>query len=449
MSATAQRYTAVAIVLHWAIAFALVFMIPLGFWMHIRAEAGDTSRAVFDGFQLHKSIGLTILALSLVRLGWRLANPPPPLPTHMPAWEKLAAKATHWAFYAIMIGMPLSGWLYVSAGWSIHDDAPLAVPTHWFGLFQVPALFGLPQASAEVRADAAEAAFTAHWVMAYAAIGLAVLHVSAAMKHHAFDRDEVLAHMVPGLRAPFEKEAPPRSVGRLAVLGVGLGLTTIATCAALFAVANLGSSAPAAQAQPPSTIEIAAPNAPSTAAPDPAALPGAAAPAAVPSWRIDQRSSSIRFGYEYIDESGETHFDGRFARWSADIRFDPNNLEQSSVVVRIETASASTGVAAHDGALPGSGWFNASAFPTATFRTTRIRSRGEGRYEARGNLTIRGETKSVDLPFTLAINGNQASMSGTTTIDRRDFNIGDPGAGDDLISGEIDISVRVDATRSP
>src|SRR5690606_23842364 len=143
MAATAQRYTAVAIVLHWAIAAAILFLFPLGLWMHGRAEDGDISAEVFRAYQLHKSIGLTVLALSLVRLGWRLVNPPPPLPEHMPGWERFAAKATHWAFYALMIGIPLSGWLYVSTGWSIHDDAPLPVATHWFGLFQVPALFGL------------------------------------------------------------------------------------------------------------------------------------------------------------------------------------------------------------------------------------------------------------------------------------------------------------------
>lgn len=447
MSASAQRYTAVAIVLHWAIAAAILFMIPLGFWMHGQAEDGNVSTGLFATYQLHKSIGLTVLALSLVRLGWRLTNPPPPLPEHMPGWEKFVAKLTHWAFYGLMIGLPLTGWLYVSAGWSIHDDAPLPVPTQWFGLFEVPHLFGLNQASLDVREDAAEAALTAHAYLGFTALGLVALHVAAALKHHVFDRDETLAHMVPGLRAPFEAEAPQKNPARLAVLGVGLSLVVVAAAAALFTVFNLVGPAPAAQAQAPSTIEIATPNAPATAAPDPGEPPGAAA--AVPSWRVDPRASSIGFGYKYIDESGETPFTGRFTRWSADIRFDPNDLEHSSVVVRIETASASTGVAAHDGALPGPGWFNSAAQPTATFRSTRIRSRGDGRYEARGDLTIRGETKSVNLPFTLTIEGNRASMSGSTRIDRRDFDIGDPGAGDDLISREIDITVRVDATRAP
>ncbi|MEZ6023867.1 MAG: cytochrome b/b6 domain-containing protein, partial [Hyphomonadaceae bacterium] len=172
MSEHAQRYSAVAIVLHWAIAAAILAMIPFGFWMHGQAEDGIISDEVFRAFQLHKSVGLTVLALSLIRLGWRLLNPPPPLPEHMPGWERFVAKATHWAFYIIMIGLPLSGWLYVSAGWSIHENEPLAVPTHWFGLIEVPALFGLTNAGADVREAAAEAAFTAHWLLAYTTLAL-------------------------------------------------------------------------------------------------------------------------------------------------------------------------------------------------------------------------------------------------------------------------------------
>ena len=79
MSAHVQRYTAVAVVLHWAIASAIALMIPLGFWMHQQSEHGVVGDGLFQAYQLHKSIGLTVLALSIVRLGWRLANPPPPL----------------------------------------------------------------------------------------------------------------------------------------------------------------------------------------------------------------------------------------------------------------------------------------------------------------------------------------------------------------------------------
>lgn len=449
MAAPASRYTAVAIVLHWAIAFAILLMLPLGFWMHGRAEDGDISDSVYRAFQLHKSIGLTVLALSLVRLGWRLANPPPPLPEHMPGWERFAAKATHWAFYALMIGLPMSGWLYVSAGWSIHDDAALPVATHYFGLFTVPHLFNLPNAGADLRETTAEAAFTAHWLLAYAAIGLALLHVAAALKHHIFDRDEVLAHMIPGLTAPFAKEKPPKNPGRLAVLGVGLSLTAVALAAALFALFG----APASRTPPPqeqSTIEIGAteettatPPAPDdTAAP---VVPGAAP--ATPTWRVNAARSSIQFSFDIDDGGGANRIQGRFTRWRADIRFDPENLDTSSVFVTIETASATTGIDAQDNALPTEPWFDAAGHPNATFRATDFRRSGGG-YEARGTLTIKGRDRNVELPFTLVIDNDTAVMNGQLSIDRRSFGVGNDTEADDMVSREVGIVVRVEATRA-
>lgn len=450
MAASAQRYTAVAIVLHWAIAFAILLMIPLGFWMHITAEHGNVSESVFRAFQLHKSIGLTVLALSLVRLGWRLLNPPPPLPEHMPAWERFVAKATHWAFYALTIGLPLTGWLYVSTGWSVHDDAPLPVATHYFGLFTVPALFGLNQAGDETRSAAAEAAFTTHWVLAYAAIGLAVLHVLAALKHQVFDKDEVLAHMIPGLRAPFEREPPPKNPARLAVLGVGLSLTAVALAAALFAVSSYVSGANAPQNQ--SSFEVVeTPNASApgqTTSPTLATEPLSSTPSAAPTWRVDAGSSSIRYAFEFDDGEGAARIEGRFTRWQADIQFDPNNLENSAVSVTIDTGSADNGIPAHNELLPQAPWFNTAQYPTATFRASDFRRRGNG-YEARGELTIKGRERNATLPFTLVINGDSADMNGQLTIDRRAYEIGEGTDADNMLSRDVEVSVRVRATRAP
>jgi len=454
MTARAERYTSVAIVLHWAIAAAILFMLPLGFWMHDQAESGAVTPDVYRAFQLHKSIGLTVLVLSLARLGWRLINPPPPLPPHMPGWERFAAKATHWAFYALMLGLPLTGWLFVSAGWSLHEDRSLAVPTHFFGLFHVPALFGLPRAGDEVRAAVAEAAFAAHALMAWAAIGLAGLHVAAALKHHLFDKDNVLTQMIPALR-PLDGSPPaPKNPARLAVIGSGLGLTGIALAAAAFALFASGPSAPAPQES--SSIEIAAPQAPvseaAPQAPAPTAAetqpPATAAPSAPAAWRVDAGASSIRFNYAYTDESGETAMNGRFTRWRADIRFDAANLSASNAAVTIETASADTGAPYHNSTLPSAGWFNSAAHPNATFRTTEIRAR-DGGYEARGRLTIRGQSRDVRLPFTLTIDADRAVMDGRVTIDRRDFGLGQDAEGDDMIGRDVTIVVHVEAVRAP
>ncbi len=438
MAAPAQRYAAIAIVLHWAIALAIMLMIPLGWWMGDQAEDGVVSDGLFQAYQLHKSIGLTVLALSLAQLAWRLINPPPPLPAHMPAWERFAAHGAHWALYALMIALPLSGWIYVSAGWS--HDGPLEVTTRWFGLFVVPHLFGLPAAGAEVREEVADAAMSAHSLMAWGAIVLAGLHAAAALKHHFINRDNVLTLMVPGLRVLGGGDEPaPKNPLRLAALGGGLALVFVGLAAALFTWAQLSASTPQAQSE----IEIAAPSAPPEETVIAPAEPGA--PAA---WRVDTRASSIGFAFDYDDGETSSRFEGRFTRWRADIRFDPENLAASSAVVTIETASATDGVVMHDRALPGPEWFDAAAHPNAVFRATRFRRSGSG-YVAEGELSIRGRTRDYELPFSLTIEGDRAVMTSTSQVDRRDYDIGKDTDADDMISRDIDLTIRVEAVRQP
>ena len=104
------RYDPVAVTLHWFIAISIILMIPLGLFME------DLPIAIrFDAFVFHKSLGITVLALSIFRLIWRLLNPPPALPDSMTPLEKFSANAVHWVLYFLMIAMPLTGWLMVSA----------------------------------------------------------------------------------------------------------------------------------------------------------------------------------------------------------------------------------------------------------------------------------------------------------------------------------------------
>src|SRR5512140_2943913 len=105
-----SRYATVAIVLHWLIALAIVLQVSLAWRFD-----DDRTPLGFALTQLHKSIGVTILVLSILRLGWRLTNPPPPEPATLAPWERVLSQVVHWGFYLIMIGMPLTGWLMVSA----------------------------------------------------------------------------------------------------------------------------------------------------------------------------------------------------------------------------------------------------------------------------------------------------------------------------------------------
>ena len=164
MSATnTSRYTAVAIALHWAIAILILFMIWLGWNM----EDNETR------YQLHKSIGISILILSVARVAWRLMNPPPALPADM---KPIEAKASHWVhmgLYILMIAMPLLGWALVST-------SKFQVPTVLFGTVSwpnLPFLGGLR--GNEIVHVVLE---TLHSKGAWVIIGLLVLHVAGAIK---------------------------------------------------------------------------------------------------------------------------------------------------------------------------------------------------------------------------------------------------------------------------
>lgn len=181
-----RTYGAVAVILHWLIAIAILFMVYLG----------KTMDDDFEAIQLHKSLGITILALSVLRLGWRLINPQPPLPEGMSALERFGARATHWLFYILMIGIPLSGWAYVSA--SPYSDM---IKTKIWGVLELPNLPFL--ATVEDREALAERIEDVHGLMGYwPLLALVALHVLAALKHHFWNRDNVLTRMLPFIPQP-------------------------------------------------------------------------------------------------------------------------------------------------------------------------------------------------------------------------------------------------------
>lgn len=203
-----QRYTSVAIVLHWLIALSILGLMAAGWWMvetaeSLREMAPDQRKLIGPQvqkvFQLHKSMGLTVLVLSLARLAWRLAHKPPPPPAGVPTWQKTVAGLTHAAFYVLMIGLPLSGWIYTSTGYN-GEGQPFAVTTLWFGLFEVPKIPFVADAADEVRKAMAENAVEAHELMVYAVVALLVLHIGAALKHQYVDKDGVLSRMIPLLK---------------------------------------------------------------------------------------------------------------------------------------------------------------------------------------------------------------------------------------------------------
>ena len=189
MTAT-NRYDSVALVLHWLTAAAVLGLLVAGMTM-TRLQPG--SALPFSLYQLHKSVGITVLALTLLRIGWRLAHRPPPLPESIPAWERRAAGAAHFALYALLLGLPLTGWAVVSA-------SAFNIPTVLYGVLpwpHLPMLVGLGPADKH----AAEAVLKQmHDAGAWTMIALLALHVGAALRHHFQLRDGVMARMLPRWR---------------------------------------------------------------------------------------------------------------------------------------------------------------------------------------------------------------------------------------------------------
>ncbi len=163
----------------------------------------------------------------------------------------------------------------------------------------------------------------------------------------------------------------------------------------------------------------------------------AAPQSGVPSWTVAAPQSKLSFAASMNGQG----FAGSFARWTARIRFDPKNLAASRVAVVVDTASARTGDASRDEALPTDDWFAVGKFPQAVFQAASFREQGGGRYTATGTLKLRGVSAPLTLPFTLSIVGDTATMRGSATIDRRSFGVG----GGQFATGEtVATGVRID-----
>jgi cytochrome b561 len=164
---------------HWLIAALIVAQGVIGLAM---VQMGLTPAKV-RVFALHKSIGLTILALVLLRIAWRITEKRPADPPAMPRWQVRAAHAMHLALYVLILAIPLSGWWFNSA-----SNAPLV----WFGWFDVPSLTGGLDPVWKPRA------LLLHQGLFWILVALLVLHVGAALWHHFRQRDDVLGRMVVG-----------------------------------------------------------------------------------------------------------------------------------------------------------------------------------------------------------------------------------------------------------
>lgn len=172
-----ERYSKGAIILHWLIAICIITAILIA---EITEDWEGASRGT--AMMLHKSFGISVLFLSIVRIIWRLTHRPPAMDPHMKVWEKGLAHFAHTIFYILMIGMPITGWIMSSAP---AEPYPLT----YFGLFDIPYL------PVQGNKAAGEAAYNGHELAGKVMIGVILLHIAGALKHQFFDKQPILSRM--------------------------------------------------------------------------------------------------------------------------------------------------------------------------------------------------------------------------------------------------------------
>lgn len=232
----ARSYGSAAIVLHWLSAMIVLAMIGTGWWMLELIHDPARRAEAFPFFKFHKSLGFLILAITIARIGWRLTHRPPSLPARMPGWERISAFAAQAMFYSLLLVIPLSGWLYISTEWAEALDKQFKGDTFFFGLFAVPYFPPIAEAGEDARRTLSFHLSGVHAWMAYGLLILVAAHAGAALKHHFFERDNVLTHMLPFLKRRPEYAADD------AARRSGLGSLTVwfVAIAVIGAVALLG-----------------------------------------------------------------------------------------------------------------------------------------------------------------------------------------------------------------
>lgn len=430
---TSARYSKSAMTLHWLIAALMAFQYGLGeAFAHM-----PRGKALFDVAQFHKSIGITILLLTLIRLGVRLWKPrPAPHGDH--GWAMWAAKLVHFGFYFVLIAVPLTGWLAAST-------ARLDIPTVLFNTVPWPDFPFVRAMEDSVRHGWHEWAEDTHELLSKLFLLLFALHIVGALRHQFLRKETMIERMV-----PLTKLSP--------IAGSILIVTLSAGALGLMQLGETPGIAPSAKGAPPGTVNTSVtPNAaevkPAAEVEEPVeeakkaeekeAVDADAIPAgAAPRWTT---APGGRLGF--VTSWAGDGIDGSFRNWNADIRFNPDALAQSRIRVTVSLGSASTGDGERDSMLRGTDFFDTGAHAQAIWTSGAIKHAGGNRYRADGMLNLRGVNRPVPVNFTLDIDGKNARASGTASLNRLAFGIGQgefAGTGDlpDPVSIRFDFRAR-------
>ena len=357
-------YTPVARALHWLIAALIVVQYVLA---ELAEGAGEETNLLTQLALLahHKSIGITVLVLAVVRLLWRWRHPAPELPDTITGWQRQLAHGTHWAFYLLLFALPLSGWLLSSAS---------AYSVSWFNLFQLPDLIGSSESAAETLA------FTHEW-LGKGLFALGVLHVVGALRHLFSGHGEISRRMLSG--ANF-------------TAFVLLMVVLLATLLEDDSPTESSEATPSASVATQETVSQAK--------------------SELPTWQIDYNRSRIQFS----GTQAGADFSAKWSNWEATVSFDPDHLADSFAHVVIQTNSADSADSQRDTTIAGAEFFNSAQYPEAVFTTRSIQKTPDGNFEAEGQLSI----KDITLPLRFNFQLNNQVLTGTAEIDRLQFSLG-------------------------
>ncbi|ATG49349.1 cytochrome B [Celeribacter ethanolicus] len=396
---TATRYGALARFFHWAIALLILTDIALGLIGENTPRTAETAAGLTTLYSVHKTIGVAVLGLAVLRILWAITQPKP-VPVHPERKaETLLAEVIHWMLYGAIVIMPLSGWVMHSAETGF---APILWP------------FGQDLPFVPKSEDVAHMAGAVHGLSALVIYLTVALHVAGALKHAVIEKDGVLSRMSRGTDAGVEGEAHASALPP--VLAAVLWIAVVAFPFVMPAPERPdGTAAPMEQAQV-EQAELASD---------------------LPSWTVDQGSLTIS-----VKQMGAP-VEGSFANWSAAIAYD-EATGTGEVTVTIDTTSLTLGSVTQQAMGPE--FFNTETYATATFEGEISRIEGAS-HQAVGTLTLVGQEVPVTLAFDLTIDGDTATMSGTSTLDRRDFGMGAGYADEGTVGFAVEVATTLTAVR--
>jgi len=357
MSDSTQRYHGVAIGFHWLVAISIIGMLVVGKYM-VSLDESEPLRFLLT--QWHKSFGVITLVLIVLRLLWRLNHRPPRLPGHLKPWEIYASGLVHFLLYLLIILIPLSGWIMVSA-------SPLELPTVIFNSIHWPHL--APFDRLPNKEDISAIFGEVHAIAGSVLILLLLAHVGAALRHQFVLHDEVMSRM-----------SPKTSDSEWAAGVVPLTVTIVIIVVSLIVYGYGGGTS-------------------------------------VP---LGAGKSRVHFGFTALNRSLE----GRFVESSVELLLDSNNPAANSLRATLNVSTITTGNSQVDATLLGSDWLDVKNHPQASFESTELVAVGEDGFSVSGSLRIKGVSRDLRFPLMLVKSENKRMATGSFTVNRLDFNLG-------------------------